>query len=341
MEKLYLCGMVTDKDYTTEFVNSELDTDATVYAKWENYGKTVCTEMMELYEITEDISNVEQGWEWNQANRTLTLSGFTLDTAQIDQDGSSVGFVFPRCPNQASDDTGHMHTPDCPSNTIILTDGTVNTVDTSRAINEFYSAAIYSASPLIIKTSGNGTPGILNATAAQSEGVIMAIYAAGDITMESGNVTSIGGDSALENSIAIGTTRGNIYIKSGTFTAIGGASGAKSPSAGKGVKGSFGLYGDKVQIDNGTVTVIGGLSKTALSSGILGDQELIINGGNISAEGGTAAVSFTELTLEEGTMVNDQAASILEIKNMNSKGNMLHTFVDDQNAILMNITIAP
>lgn len=333
-------GWYTDKDYTTEFVNGELDTDATVYAKWTNDSKTVRTQMLDLYEIDTDMSDASQGWEWNQAARTLTLSSFTLDSAQIDEDGSSVGIVFPHCPNQALDDMEHIHTPDCPTNTLILTDGTVNTVDVSRAINEYYSTATYSASPLIIKTSGSGTPGILNSTAAQSKEVSTAVYATGDITVESGNVTATAGDSLLKNSTGIGVYLGNIYIKNGTITAIGGKSGA-NPSE-KEANGSFGLHGAKIQIDNGTVTATGGTSKTALSTGIMGKQGLMLGGGSITALGDTAAVaSFAELTLAGGILVNGQDASIMEIKNADSKGHSLHTFVDDQNAILKNITITP
>lgn len=333
-------GWYTDRDYTTEFVNSELDTDITIYAKWTNSGKEVRTEMLDLYEIATDMSDAAQGWEWNQATRTFTLSGFTLDTAQIDEDASSVGMVFPRCPNQASEDIEHTHTPDCPTNTLVLTDGTVNTIDVSRAINEYYSTAIYSGSPLIVKTSASGTSGTLNATAAPSEEDSLAVYAAGDITIESGNITAIAGDSTSKDSIGISAYLGNIYIKNGTVTTIGGETGATLSD--KKANGSYGLYGEKIQIDNGIVTAIGGLSKTALSVGIICRQGLVLNGGSIAAEGDTAAAaSFTELTLADGILVNGQAASIGETKNVDPRERSLHTFVDDQNVILKDIAIAP
>lgn len=333
-------GWYTDKEYTTEFANSELAADATVYAKWTNDGKTVCTELLDLHELADDMSDAEQGLAWNKASRTLTLSGFTLDTTQIDTNDSSVGIVFPRCPNQPVGAKTHTHTSDCPSNTLILTDGTVNTVDTGRAINEYYSTAIYSGSSLIIKTSGSGTPGILNSTAAPSKELSLAIYVSGDITIESGNVTAVAGSSTSNNSIGINVYRGNIYIKNGTVTAIGGESSA-NPSE-ENVYGSFGLSGEKIQIDTATVTATGGLSKTALSAGILSKQSLALGGGNITATGDTAAAaSFAELTIADGTMVNAKTANISEIKDVDQKGHSLHTFVDEQNAILKDITIAP
>ncbi|MEG1407441.1 MAG: InlB B-repeat-containing protein [Ruthenibacterium sp.] len=335
-------GWYSDKDYTTEFVNSGLSADATVYAKWTTAGKTVRTQLLDLYEVTEDISNPEEGWAWDAASRTLTLSDFTLDIAQLDVDGSSVGLVLPKCPNDPNIDGAprHKHTPDCPTNTLILTDGTVNTVDVSRTTNEYYSAPVYSGNALTIKSADSGTPGKLNVTAAaQSKDISIAIYSHGDFTLESGDVSAIAGKSIDDISVGIQAALGNLYIKSGTVTATGGT--CESMSATKAAFGSFGLKADEIQIDGGTVTATGGAAKDSLSSGILGAQSLRLNGGNITAKGDTAAVvSFETLTVE-GITVNGTTANITQAKDVDPNKNVLHTFVDNKAAIIKEVSIQP
>lgn len=332
----------TDKEYTTLFVNSGLSADTTVYAKWTKNGKEVRTEILNLYEATEDTSNIAEGWAWDAENRTLTLSGATLDTAQLDVDGSSVGMVLPYCPNASedSDNSRHTHTQDCPATTILLTDGTVNTVDVSRAVNESYSAAIYADTSLTVKSSGNGTPGKLNVMSAQSKSISICLNIIGDLTVESGEINAMAGESTEDNSVGIGAYGGNIYIKNGTVTATGNTSGALP--RGENPSGSFGLHSNIIQIDNGTVTATSGRAESALSTGILGTKGLMLGGGNITAKGDMAAVaSFTELTLTGSIMVNGQAASIAEIKDLDPNKNYLHTFIDEQKAVLKDITIAP
>ncbi|MEG1947544.1 MAG: InlB B-repeat-containing protein [Lachnospiraceae bacterium] len=335
-------GWYSDKDYTTEFVNSGLSVDATAYAKWTTAGKTVRTEILDLYEVTEDTSNPEEGWEWNAASRTLTLSGFTLDTEQLDANDSAVGFVFPKCPKDPNTDGAprHKHTPDCPTNTLILIDGTVNTVDVSRATNEYYSAPFYSNNALTIKSSGSGTPGKLNVTAAQSKDRSIAIYSHGDLTLESGDISGIAGKSIDSSSIGIQAFLGSIYIKGGTITATGGT--CESIADTKAIfSGSFGLKADEIQIDDGTVTATGGSAKDSLSSGIFGTQGLRLNGGSITAKGDTAAVASFETLTIEGATVNGAAANITEVKDVDPNKKVLHTFVDNNAATMKEVSIQP
>ncbi|MEG2187297.1 MAG: InlB B-repeat-containing protein, partial [Clostridia bacterium] len=230
-------GWYMDKDGKgTAFANSGLTNSVTVYAKWTKNGKTVRTEPLDLTGRT-DLSG--DGYTWDNTSKTLTLSGMTLNSSKLDTSNNARGILFP---NEAC--------------TIILADGTENTVDVSAAKNSLQSQAIFSENKLTIKTSGKGTPGKLNAIAANatdSSGTdatdpSIGIYAGGGIVIESGNITATAGDSTNDNSIGISTNASDIHIKGGTVNATGGK------SRGTGTEGSFGLYGANVQIDDGTVT---------------------------------------------------------------------------------------
>ncbi|MEG1290851.1 MAG: hypothetical protein RSD28_00965, partial [Lachnospiraceae bacterium] len=217
---------------------------------------------------------------------------------------------------------------------------TVNTVDVSRATNEYYSAPFYSNNALIIKSSGSGTPGKLNVTAAQSKDRSIAIYSHGDLTLESGDISGIAGKSIDSSSIGIQAFLGSIYIKGGTITATGGT--CESIADTKAIfSGSFGLKADEIQIDGGTVTATGGSAKDSLSSGIFGTQGLRLNGGSITAKGDTAAVASFETLTIEGATVNGAAANITEVKDVDPNKKVLHTFVDNNAATMKEVSIQP
>lgn len=331
-------GWYVDKDYSKEFKNDKLSKDTTVYAKWMNNDKIVRTNHLDLFEITEDISNPAEGWEWNNTSKTFTLSGFTMDSSKLDKDGSSIGIVFPRCPNSSEkEDDNHKHISECPTYTLVLTDGTVNTINIERAESEVYSSPLYCSSPTTIKTSGSETPGKLNITAAKAKGISIAFYTYGNLVIESGDITATAGVSLEDNSVGVGVYGGNITIKNGNITAIGKRSDAAA--RGENPSGSFGIQSNEVEIENGTVIATAGPAKTSLSSGILGTQGLRLKGGNITAEGKISAVaSFMNLT-ENGSIVNSNPAIIKEFKEIDPNKNPLYTFVDGNNKIIKKTTI--
>lgn len=280
-------GWYTDKNYTTVFINNNLTSNTTVYAKWTNGDKTVVTETLDFTEkeTTDKLST--EGWAWNKETATLTLSGLTLNRteAKPDEFGNEYGIIL-------LEDF---------ANTIVLTDGTVNTVDISRVVvDDSFAAAILSGTSITIKTSGKGTPGVLNAISANKSSISnIGIYGPYGVTIESGVITAKAGESTKEASIGIAADDGIIHIKGGTVTATGVKSDAKVIGEYGYLGGSFGLCADLVQIDDGTVNATGG--EAVLSAGIIGGSNVILNGGNINAKGKVAAVA----SIVSGIVVDD------------------------------------
>ncbi|MEG1778966.1 MAG: InlB B-repeat-containing protein, partial [Oscillospiraceae bacterium] len=315
-------GWYTDVDGKgTAFENKNLTDSVKVYAKWTKNGKAVLTQPLDL---TGGKDLKGEGWEWDNATNTLKLFGITLNSAKLGNHGSAVGILFPNVP--------------C---TIILVDGTENTVDVSAAKNSLQSQVIYAENKLTIKTSGKGTPGELNVIAANANDAInkrdpsIGIYAGGGIDVESGNITAKAGDSGNDNSIGISTNTKDIHIKGGTVTAIGGTSG------GTGMAGSFGMYGYNVQIDDGTVNATGGVAaKSTLSAGIVGYALVKLNGGTINAIGdlvAVAALTNNGLIIDDigNVTVNTNPAKVAN-KNI---GLTISTLVSDSDVKIVNAAI--
>ncbi|MEG1779598.1 MAG: hypothetical protein RR263_05790, partial [Oscillospiraceae bacterium] len=246
--------------------------------------------------------------------------GMTLNSSKLDTNNNARGILFPNNP--------------C---TIILEDGTENTVDVSAAkgsINN--SQAIFATNALTIKTSGKGTPGKLNAIAGKATDPSFGIYAGGGIVIESGNITATAGESTSDNSVGISANASDIHIKGGTVNATGGKS--SGISSGSTIFGSFGLYGANVQIDDGTVTATGG--EATLSAGIVGAAKVKLNGGSIHATGKVAAVA----ALATDGVVIDDIANVKVNDNPAKVGNKsigltISTLLDAGDAIVTDAAI--
>ena len=140
-------GWYASADYSgsavTEFTNG-----TTYYAKWTKNGKTVRTTSLDLTRIGEDntfgatltggvYTNDAEGWSWNTATNTLTLSGCNFNI--VDTTGTD-GFMAIKLPAES---------------TINLASGTENIVVSSSSKQ---SGAIGAATSLTIE--GDGTLGI-------------------------------------------------------------------------------------------------------------------------------------------------------------------------------------
>lgn len=64
----------------------------TYTAKWTNNGKTVRTTALDLGDQTTDLSNTDEGWNWDAASKTLTLDGATFD---VHEDGANAVIYLP------------------------------------------------------------------------------------------------------------------------------------------------------------------------------------------------------------------------------------------------------
>jgi uncharacterized repeat protein (TIGR02543 family) len=80
-------GWYTDKTYTTAFVNSNITSNATVYAKWtvDKNGKPI-TVLTDPLDLSSNPASIDQsstyGYQWDQGTKTLTLSGLILEPAK-------------------------------------------------------------------------------------------------------------------------------------------------------------------------------------------------------------------------------------------------------------------
>lgn len=269
---------------------------------------------------TESITDTDEGWSWDIANRILTLSGITLNCSTFLEDTFAIGINFP---------------VDASENTIILTDGTQNTVDVSGTDGATYSAALQVVGSLTVKTPGNGTPGKLTAIAAPSEVNSYGIYAGTDFTVESGVIDATAGKSEAGGSYGIATIIDKIRIKGGTVTAKGDESGSADNADSS--NESAGLYGTSIQIDGGTVNAEG--NAAYLSAGIVGHDGVLLNGGKIDAKSDMAAVVSIDKDIifdsHLTATVNGNAAKVSKV----TAEPVISTLVDESGAIIEDAKI--
>ena len=270
-------------------------------------------------------ANDKEGWSYDTATKTLTLSGVNIRSAD-----STVTTYGIKLPNDA---------------TIVLAEGTTNIVRAGDTSSN-YSSGIYSDGSITINGTGtlqatsgsNATDswGILAGTITVNGGTVTATggsatgyscgILAGTITVNGGTVTATGGTAksdsfgmwASRSIPAIGKPTGNsaIIVNGGTVTATGGTSG----------RNSYGIYAHStIDINNGTITATSGSAATYKNSyGMYANSTITISGGTVTATGGIeiyynsfGMYSGSTITINGGLVIARSAKS-LESKALNT-----------------------
>lgn len=192
------------------------------------------------------------------------------------------------------------------------------------------ASAIYAEHDITIKG------GEITATAGETDGGqalgIISVY--GDIIIEDGTVTVIGGEGALASGLA---SNSDIIIKGGEVTATGGeapnGTGAGILSASGNVvieggevtangsdasssysTGIMSFYGD-ITVEDGNVTVNGG--NGTRSYGLYGNN-ISITGGVVTAEGDSLAIFSSVTSVGDGLGVYDKSGAVIESPDFNT-----------------------
>lgn len=179
----YAKGAKNDKGYTfagwfdgdTELKNAEAAVAGTTYtAKWTKNGKTVRTAVLDLTHISESntfgatltggvYTNADEGWSWDAASKTLTLSGATFDVNKQSTEPNIEGSGAILLPANAS---------------VTTKKGTENTVHNrstiGTALGAYIGSGIVSEGAFTIKGDGE-----LSVTAGA-----FGVFAMGDVSIE-------------------------------------------------------------------------------------------------------------------------------------------------------------
>ena len=210
-----------------------------------------------------------------------------------------------------TDDTGAVTTAGASAdNYNIAWDGstlTLNNATVTQGAHEFEdgaAAAIYFETDLTIEPVGTNTVIGPNGNDANGIGASFGIFVGGSLTVSGDGALDISGGtveaSAYTESTGIYAYR--VTVSAGTVTAKGGAAAATGEY---GDAYSSGIYTyDGVIIEGGTVTATGGTvntAKKANSAGIRAYDSIVIEGGNVNAAGGEAtSTNETSMVYSKG-----------------------------------------
>ncbi len=263
------------------------------------------------------------GWSWDGTNNTLTLSGASIGGIIIEPDA-----------------------------TIVLTDGTTNTISGSGV-----NYALYAKGALTIQ--GNGSLTVTNARVNNNS---IAIYAAKDLTITGGTITATGGGSNNPSVESTGIlSGGNLTISGGTVTARGNAQDNKTNGRSFGIRIASGMNttisgdntvvnaysGDAVQhsfaiangganpdgtgtggimtITGGTINAVGGNSDNNPAEGIFvrSGGRLVLQGGHVTVSSGNAAKNNSYAFRSMGTL--EISGGVLEATSGHSGGTDIYS----------------
>ena len=210
-----------------------------------------------------------------------------------------------------TDDTGAVTTAGASAdNYNIAWDGstlTLNNATVTQGAHEFEdgaAAAIYFETDLTIEPVGTNTVIGPNGNDANGIGASFGVFVGGSLTVSGDGALDISGGtveaSAYTESTGIYAYR--VTVSAGTVTAKGGAAAATGEY---GDAYSSGIYTyDGVIIEGGTVTATGGTvntAKKANSAGIRAYDSIVIEGGNVNAAGGEAtSTNETSMVYSKG-----------------------------------------
>ncbi len=210
-----------------------------------------------------------------------------------------------------TDDTGAVTTAGASAdNYNIAWDGstlTLNNATVTQGAHEFEdgaAAAIYFETDLTIEPVGTNTVIGPNGNDANGIGASFGVFVGGSLTVSGDGALDISGGTveALENAESTGIYAYRVTVSAGTVTAKGGAAAATGEY---GDAYSSGIYTyDGVIIEGGTVTATGGTvntAKKANSAGIRAYDSIVIEGGNVNAAGGEAtSTNETSMVYSKG-----------------------------------------
>ena len=210
-----------------------------------------------------------------------------------------------------TDDTGAVTTAGASAdNYNIAWDGstlTLNNATVTQGAHEFEdgaAAAIYFETDLTIEPVGTNTVIGPNGNDANGIGASFGIFVGGSLTVSGDGALDISGGTveASENAESTGIYAYRVTVSAGTVTAKGGAAAATGEY---GDAYSSGIYTyDGVIIEGGTVTATGGTvntAKKANSAGIRAYDSIVIEGGNVNAAGGEAtSTNETSMVYSKG-----------------------------------------
>lgn len=196
------------------------------------------------------------GWDWDSANRTLTLSGIDIEATSA---ASRDGVYAVKLPGDT---------------TIVLAEGSVNSIRLAVTDSGIYSSyAIYSLGALSIKGTGSLFASVTGLSGSSSFG----IYAAGNINISDGaTITTSGGEveSSMDGCTAgIGTAK-SFSICSSSLTSCGACAAYPSISCGTFVGGQASFVGSSVSSKGFTGSE---------SYGIRAGGSVVISGGRLSS----------------------------------------------------------
>ena len=210
-----------------------------------------------------------------------------------------------------TDDTGAVTTAGASAdNYNIAWDGstlTLNNATVTQGAHEFEdgaAAAIYFETDLTIEPVGTNTVIGPNGDDANGIGASFGVFVGGSLTVSGDGALDISGGTveASENAESTGVLAYRATVSAGTVTAKGGAAAATGEY---GDAYSSGIYTyDGVIIEGGTVTATGGTvntAKKANSAGIRAYDSIVIEGGNVNAAGGEAtSTNETSMVYSKG-----------------------------------------
>lgn len=227
---------------------------------------------------TESCGN---GWSWDAASRTLTLSGLSIDVARWATRSSPYALKVP-------DGT-----------TIVLADGSVNTLVVSAESSGAYSTYGINALGALCITGG----GTLNVVISGSScGSSFGIYAMGDVTIDGGaEVSTTGGD----------VKKGRSLCSAGIHTSEGltvnGASLTASGSAGEDMANSYGIYASgRIVFENSSVIASGGWA-SGESCGIKYAEGVSIYSGEITSVSYCGNCLFSISDTDENSNIDEES----------------------------------
>ena len=210
-----------------------------------------------------------------------------------------------------TDDTGAVTTAGASAdNYNIAWDGSTLTLDNAtvtQGAHEFEdgaAAAIYFETDLTIEPVGTNTVIGPNGNDANGIGASFGVFVGGSLTVSGDGALDISGGTveASGNAESTGIYAYRVTVSAGTVTAKGGAAAATGEY---GDAYSSGIYTyDGVIIEGGTVTATGGTvntAKKANSAGIRAYDSIVIEGGNVNAAGGEAtSTNETSMVYSKG-----------------------------------------
>ena len=270
---------------------------------------------------------------WDSSSKTLTLNGIDFTTTA----------------------TTALKLPD--GATIVLADGTKNTIkggdatatQTGTYKNSIYIYGIYAEGALTIKGDTAGT-GALSVTSGEHTNTgdawtySVALYAAGDLKVKGGSVTTSGGkatsaDSAFSYGVEL-AEGGDLTVTGGTLTGIGGE------SVDTGDEKEYKSFSEGIDLYKGNVSVTGGklvgkcvpiMDGEGLAYGIriisgelnisngeisaTATQAIAISGGNLKQTGG----KITAVATTSETVGSRHGISVTKESGSSSAGNITIT----------------